>query len=909
MAVVASSDLNQRTNLPLQLTSFVGRRAEIDEVKGLLSEARLVTLTGAGGIGKTRLALEVAGQLLGDYEDGVWLAEFAALTDPGLVPQAVLSALGFMAQTGLPPTESLISLLAGRDLLCVLDNCEHLIEAVAHLTDVLLRHCPSLRVLATSRDVLGVGGEVIWRVPSLATPDAQRPHSLDELRDCDTVQLLLQRARAARPGFELNDDNARSVVRICQRVDGIPLAIELVAACTRGMSVTAIDERIADRFNLVTGGSRVSMPRQRTLQATFNWSHEALNEEEKRVFRRLSVFAGGFTVDAVDAICAGEAEGTGESSLDALTSLVDKSLVVMHEGAHEPERYRFLEPIRQYAHDQLSEAAEADEVQRRHARFFVDLGEDTYRELRGARQPIWMARAGDEMDNFRACFGWALSRDPRAALQLSVALGRYWRTNSPVEGREWVQKALELSRAHDELRARALREAATYARHRGYMDEARALGREGLELAKQLRSELDIGEALTVLATIDATDLTEGWVARTLPLFDQAEAHVRGANDPEALSVTLNNYGGALYRCGDLVAARPKIEEALALARDLNDPLMVAYSIDSLADLEFASGETAKAEGYWNQELELARQLGSRANAAYSLSGLAQVAAAHQPDRSLKLLGAASSLMKLAGMIVDENATLTAEAKSRSQALLGADVSDALWREGVRMSLHEAVRFALGEGATPDSVVPETKQVSVAAKISNQNAFVREGEFWSLSYAGVVARLRDSKGLRDIAQLLAAPGREVAAVDLASGELVEIVRRAPTVGELGLGVEGSVGEALDGEARAQYRARLSDLEEEISEAQANNDPERASRAREEREFLLAELGAAVGLGGRARRVLDPAERARKAVTGRIRDAISHIETAHPDLGRHLRRSVRTGSFCVYDPTERTPWQL
>jgi predicted ATPase len=900
------SDLGERTNLPLQLTSFVGREAQISGVTGLLSEARLVTLTGAGGIGKTRLALEVARQLLGDYEDGVWLVELAGLTDPELMPQAVLSGLGFMAQPGLPPRESLINLLAGRDLLCVLDNCEHVIEAAAQLADSLLRHCPGLRILATSRDVLGVGGEVTWRVPSMPTPKLQRSHTLEELRGYETVQLLVQRARAARPGFELNDENAPSVVRICQRLDGIPLAIELIAARTRGMSVTAIEERIANRFNLVTGGSRVSMARQRTLQATFEWSHDLLSEDEKRVFRRLSVFAGGFTLDAVDAVCsADEAESTDESSLDTLTNLIDKSLVISDEGAHEAGRYRLLEPIRQYAHDRLSEAQESEVARRLHARFYLGRGGDAYRELQGGHQPVWMARVEDELDNFRASFGWALSHDPQAALQLAIALERFWIRTSPAEGSEWLHKGLAVYRARDELRAHALYDAAFWAWYRGYLDEAAQLARECLELAEEMGSEKYIGWALGALAVVDSA--TEGPVARTLSLFEQAEQRVRESDDPEVLARLLNNYGCTLYEGGDLIAARPKIEEALNLARDRNDIWQIAFFVDSLADIEFASGDTAKAEEHWYQELELARQLGSAPNAAYSMQGLARLAAAQQPERSLRLLGAASSLLKLAGIAADENWNFIADTQGKSQAVLGEEVSDALWREGQRMSLQEAVRFALGEAA-PADLATKASTPATAADADRRNTFVREGEFWSLTYEGVVVRLKDSKGLRDIARLLGMPGREVAAVDFAGGELVDIARRVATVGELGLGAEGDVGEALDAEARAQYRSRLGDLEDEISQADANNDPELASRAREEREFLLIELGAAVGLGGRPRRVLDPAERARKAVTGRIRDAISHIEAAHPQLGRHLRRSVRTGSFCVYDPSEPTDWR-
>lgn len=910
-AVRNPADLGGRTNLPIQLTSFVGRGAEIKQVNGLLAEARLVTLMGAGGIGKTRLALEVARALLGDYDDGVWLVELAGLADPELLPQAVLSALGFVPQPALPPTESLIILLAGRNLLCVLDNCEHLVEASAQLVDSLLRHCPGMRVLATSRVVLGVEGEVTWRVPSMPTPDAKSSHSLDDLRGCETVQLLVQRARAARPGFELNDDNASSVVQICQRVDGIPLAIELVAARARGMSVIAIDERIADRFNLLRGGSRLSIPRQRTLQATFDWSHDLLSEEEKRVFRRLSVFAGGFTIDGVDAVCsAAESEGIYGSSLDTLTSLVDKSLVISHEGSRGVGRYRLLEPLRQYAHDRLSEAMEVTAVRRAHARFFLALGDDVFRELRGAHQAAWAACVMDELENFRACFDWVLNNDPPAALRLGVSLDRYWIANGPGEGREWLYRALDVCDTRDELRAHALYDAAFWARSSGDFDEARHLGHDCLELAHELGSTLNVGLALSVLAVVECTERAEGWLARSLPLFDEAELHVRRAGDSEALTRLLNNYGCGLIVAGDLAGARAKIEEALALARDLDDAWATPAVLDSLAAIELESGEPSDAEAHWRMALELTRALGLRHATAGALTGLASLAMAdRRPERYLRLLGAVSSLQKVAGIIDAEITPVIDDARRTSRALLDPKVSDALWREGVAMSMTEAVRFALDETAEPERDTPTAIPPTAIAESVGPSTFIKEGEFWSLRYHGVVVRLKDSKGLRDLAQLLGMPGREVAAVELASRKLTGSPSRLATVGELGLGVEGDTGEALDREARAQYRARLADLEDEISEADANNDPERASRAREEREFLLTELGAAVGLGGRSRRTIDPAERARKAVTWRIRDAISHIEAAHADLGRHLRRSVRTGSFCVYDPPEPTGWHL
>ena len=866
---------------------------------------------GAGGIGKTRLALEVASQLVSAFADGVWLVELAGLMDPALVPQAVLASLGFMGEPGRTPTEALTSFLGPRDAVCVLDSCEHLVEAVARLTGSLLTSCPRLRILATSREVLGVGGEVTFPVPSMTTPEVDRVSSLDHLLGYETVRLFGERAEAARPGFRVMDDNAHSVAQICRRLDGIPLAIELAAARTRSMSVAAIEERISHELKLLTGGSRLSMPRQQTLQATFDWSHSLLNDEEKRIFRRLSVFVGGFRLEAAEALCGVDmTDGADGSVVDGVSSLVDKSLVISQEVVGQPGRYRLLGPLRQYAYERLSEANEADDALRGHARYFLALGDEVGRELLGPRQIAWMARVEEELDNFRASFGWALSHDPAGALRIAVALHRYWDENSPTEGGDWVERALEVYTPRDELRARALYDASGWARYRGYLDEARKLGQESLELGVELANERCIGEALGVLAVLEDMDRGEEWLAHSLSLFQQAETHLRTSNDSAPLSRLLNNYGFTLFAGRQLDAARSKIEEALTLARARGDTWMLCPTLESLACVEFESGEVDAAGGHWRQALDLAGELRSRYTAASALVGIARLEMLEErPERFLRLFGAASSLLKLAGVVDADLSQIIDEAQRTSRAIIGNASSDALFREGASMSFVQAIRFGLDDPVEDAVSAPTTPASESRVSFGSQNAFVREGEFWSLTYGGVVARLRDSKGLRDIARLLAVPGRETAAVDLAAGELVDIVRPVATVGGIGLGVEGDIGEALDTEARAQYRTRISDLEEEINESEAINDPVRASRAREEREFILAELGAAVGLGGRVRRVLDPAERARKAVTGRIRDAISHIEAQHPQLGRHLRRSVRTGSFCVYDPPEPTAWRL
>jgi non-specific serine/threonine protein kinase len=899
-------------NLPLVLTSFVGRVPEIDAVKALISEARLVTVTGAGGIGKTRLALEVARQSADAHAGGVWLVELAALTNPALVPQIALRSLGLRPQPGRTPVESLIGMLGHADeTLLVVDNCEHIVEACAQLADTLLRSCPNLRLLATSREVLGVDGEITWRVPSMTTPDLQHAATPEDLQTFESVQLFAQRAGAARPGFHLDQGNASRVARICQRLDGIPLAIELAAARTRSMSVTAIDEHLDDCFHLLTGGSRMSLPRQRTLQATLDWSHDLLDGDEKRLFRRLSVFRGGFTLEAAEAVCEeSEGDSAGAVVLDNLSSLVDRSLVIADERPDQSERYRLLETIRHYGSDRLSEAGEREPVERRHAHFHLAFADEASRELRGPRQSHWIARVEDEFDNLRACREWAMRHEPTSALRLAVALHAYWRDRNSTEGGDWVTQALEATSERDELRAAGLREASWWATLQNHVDDGRRYAGECLILAKDLGSSLHTGKALHALGLAECFDESEGHLARGIALFEQAERLLRAANDEETLAFMLNDCGLMMHFAGDSAVGQPKVEEAVALARRFGDQSRLAAFVESLATIEFETGDVAGARAHWQECLALSGEIRSVFTAPEALEGLARIALIEsQPERCLRLLAAADELRTRAGLVPQPDAKQgVADTQDAARRLLDADAAETAWREGAGMSLTAAVRYGLGEPLQPEPVATPGEPTPATAEAPSQNMFVQEGEFWTLGFAGRVVRLKNRKGLQDIARLLATPGTETAAIDLAHPPMAEVPGREPMVAEAGLGIEGGAGPVLDAEARRQYRARLLELEDEVVEAEAANDLERASRAREEREFLVAELGAAVGLGGRDRRQLDPVERARKAVTWRVRDAINRIDSAHPDLGRHLRHSVRTGTFCAYDPPEITAWE-
>ena len=388
-------------NLPYPRSSFVGRESELRNLKRDLAMTRLLTLTGAGGCGKTRLALEAARGLVGVYPDGVWLVELASLSEGALVAQAVATALGVQEQPESPLTDTLAEFLRAKRALLVLDNCEHLVDAVARLVDILLNSSLHLKVLATSRESLNVEGELNWLVPSLSAPTSGRPQTVEELAGYDSVRLFVERARHRNPAFALTPENTHAVARICGRLEGVPLAIELAAARV-GLSVEQIATRLDDSLGLLTTGSRTASPRQRTLRGTLDWSHELLSEHERRLFGRLSVFAGGWTLEAVEEVGAEGETGRGDV-LDSLSGLVAKSLVVAEAQDGGGARYRMLEPIRQYAREKLlEESGEAEEVGRRHAAFFLALSVEAEARLRGAEDVEWLERLEAEHGNLRA---------------------------------------------------------------------------------------------------------------------------------------------------------------------------------------------------------------------------------------------------------------------------------------------------------------------------------------------------------------------------------------------------------------------------------------------------------------------------------------------------------------------------
>jgi len=451
-------------NLPYQLTSFIGREQEIAQLEELVTANRLVTLTGAGGAGKTRLAIEVASRLIDAFADGVWLVELAALSDPRLVPQAVAKALEVKEQPARPVIETLSDYLASKKLLLVLDNVEHLLEACVHLVDEIVRRSPDITVLVTSRERLGMTGELTYRVPSLTVPRTSETVTPETVSRYEGVRLFVERAKLTRPDFDLTAENASCVASICARLDGMPLAIELAAPRLRSMSVEELSQRLDQRFALLTDGSRTALPRHRTLRSMLDWSHDLLTEREQAMLRRVAVFAGGWTLASAEQVCAGD--GIDASDVcEQLTSLVDKSLAVTDERAG-ATRYRMLETVRQYALDRLRESGEEAQWRGSHLACFVALGSEFNKEVMGTKQQAWLARIASEHDNLRAALAWSAESSPIEGLRLAQGLSAFWRIRGFLaEGREWFARLLDVVPIdlRTRLRARGLYAAALFA--------------------------------------------------------------------------------------------------------------------------------------------------------------------------------------------------------------------------------------------------------------------------------------------------------------------------------------------------------------------------------------------------------------------------------------------------------------
>jgi predicted ATPase/DNA-binding CsgD family transcriptional regulator len=724
----------------VQASSFVGRERELDELEGMLASGRLLTLTGPGGSGKTRLALQTAANLTEDFEDGVCFVELAPLSVPELVAEGAARALG-LRPAGLSPTEALLDYLAPRETLLLLDNCEHLIEACAGLVDVLLRSCPGLKILATSREALSVPGERTWLVPSLSLPGAREEMVPEQLVRHGSIRLFVERAEAVAPGFTLNARNAPAVARICQRLDGIPLAIELAAVRVRVLSASQIAARLDDRFLLLTGGSRVALPRQRTLLATMDWSHELLSERERMLFRQISVFANGFTLEAAEAVCAGDGVEHGEI-LDLLCRLVDKSLVLVGRRGGDGARYRMLETVGQYASEKLQGSGERESVRSRHADFFLWLAERAEPALSGPDQGEWMERLDAEVGNLRAAMAWFRETgDPEADLRLASALLEFCHARGHYEmGRTWLEDALSKGDDPTPLRARALAGAGILAflqcdygraeehleqslslyedladrrgvaevkdvlggvaRERGDYERARKIHEESLALWRELGDEPGIADSLYYLGLVAWLN---GQNERAGELSARALQMTRASGDPVGILSSLINLGSVALYEGDYEQAERMLDESLALSREGGYREGVGWALNQLGVVAYHRGDLQRSELLLKESLAVHKDLGDMGRVASVLEALAETAGAlKRYELSARLFGAADAIREKIGAPLPPCERAEHDRASASvRARIGDEEFSRVRAEGRAMTPEEAFSRALEPGAPP----------------------------------------------------------------------------------------------------------------------------------------------------------------------------------------------------------------
>ncbi len=737
-------------NLPAQLTSFIGRQSELAEIKKLIDTNRMVTLTGSGGAGKTRLALQAGAECLGQFSNGVWFVELGPVTDTALVPQTLLAVFNLREDAQRAPVRVLHEYLRPKNLLLILDNCEHLIEVCAQVSESLLHLCPKLKILATSREALGIAGEMPYAVPSLEMPDPNDLPPLEELMEVGSIRLFVERAATANSHFALTEDNAAFIAQTCSRLDGIPLAIELAAARVKVLTPEQIAARLDDRFHLLTGGSRTALPRQQTLRAMIDWSYSLLTEQEKTLFRRLAVFIGGWTLEAAEAVCA-DVEQDGilpHDILDLLTRLVDKSLVTTEEVMGQT-RYHRLETIRQYSREKFFETQEVESIRSWHLNFFVRFAEQVDENLKGRDQVLWQNLMSAEQDNLRAALEWGLNKNPDAALRIVGAANLFWTAGGySAEGFRWTQKALEQTEnipvpqgASKEqrlvARARALRGLTRLYLSLGDNANAKRVAEESVALYRQstdrrglsfalvvlayplefmgararaeevlqesyaiARAEGDVYvtcRSLNILARVIADlyhdhNLSQGYVEESYRLAREAGLRSQEAQASEILGFIATNRE-------DFDAARSHFKESARVYEEIGAAFNIVLEKSNLAHLERQTGHLASALEYYRETILAFRDMGQTGAVAHQLECFGFIAVAqNQNEHALQLFAAANALREKAGtpMRPEEKAYFDEQLRSLHKKMESPTL-EWIWAKGHALSLDNAITLAVEE--------------------------------------------------------------------------------------------------------------------------------------------------------------------------------------------------------------------
>jgi predicted ATPase/class 3 adenylate cyclase len=726
-------------NLPIQITTFIGREHELQQARERLQACRLLTLIGPGGTGKTRLSLQVAAETLHLFPDGVWVAELAPITDPSLVERTVASVFGLREQMGMPLHELLLDYLRDKELLLVIDNCEHLVESCAQLIEQLLHACAKLKIIASSREALGIAGETVYRVPSLTLPEGS-DDSPASLAASESVQLFVERASAANPSFSLNESNASAIAQICRRLDGIPLALELAAARLTVFSAEQVAARLDDRFRLLTGGSRTALPRQQTLRALIDWSYDLLSEPERSLFRRFSVFAGGCTYEAIEKVCH------QLDVLDLLSQLVNKSLVAVEGEGREP-RYRLLETVRQYARDKLLEMGEAEQARDAHFDFFIRFVDMAGEKLGTAEALEWVRRLDAEHDNIRAAIEWGMEKHLPETLRIVPLLARFWiRRGHEEEGRRIVaalveragrlpvpegeagnkwqalvggvwnsgamlaysqgdngrgiplaQQAVALARESGDTRllsqALAFQGAATV--FLGRFEEAEPLLEQALEAGRATGDRTLTGMPLGMLGQALAIKEPASSVAQRH--ISEGAALVAEGGDRWITAMSLLSLAMGSSIRGDYSDARLRFAALAPLFQELGDRHRLNMVNSELAHIERREGQFDKAEAAYRGTILQWKRLGHRAAVAHQLESFAFVAQAREDRfKAARLYGAAEALRERIGIAMTpmEQSEYDVEIARLRAAMAEKDFADA-WKDGRAMTLEQAVALAL----------------------------------------------------------------------------------------------------------------------------------------------------------------------------------------------------------------------
>lgn len=725
--------------LPIPPTALLGRERDVESVIHLLGweGRRLVTLTGPGGVGKTRLALQVAATMAPNFADGAVFVQLAAITDPLMVFPLLSTTLGVREQAGQSSGGNLATYLEDREILLLLDNFEQVVRVAPVLAE-LLASCPRVKALVTSRVPLHLAGEQAMEVGSLPVPPLDGTYSPQDVRDYPSVALFLERARSIEPEFIITPDNSAAIVEICRRVDGLPLAIELAAARLKVLSPRALLNRLDHRLRVLTGGARDMAERQQTMRNTIAWSYGLLDSNEQSVFRRLSVFSGGCSLEAAEMVCAGE--DVQIDVFEILTSLVDKSLLlVRHEGTDDP-RFHMLETIREFAREQLDAGGEAESGPLRHAQHFLTLAEQAEPELRGKDQAIWLTRLDREHDNLRAALRWSRdSGEIDSGLRLAGALWWFWYTHGYLsEGQRWLEQLLALDTARNQSigrlpRAKALRGAGVLATEQGDYARATMLTEESLELFRQLGDLHAEATVLNILANIAkfqpnyvrATTLyrdaltvfrqlgdrrsisvilnnlgtlakEQGNYREALALYEESLAMKRDLGDKRGIAIVLSNIGTMAHAQGDYQRAVAAGKESVAVLRDLGDKDLAA-ALDTLARAVLARGDYSQAVSLYSEGLTVSHGAGEKQIVAFCLEGLGRAAGMRgDNDRSARLLGAGSALREaINAPLSPAEQAIDVEYLDTARHIMGESSFARAWNEGTAMTVEDAVAYAL----------------------------------------------------------------------------------------------------------------------------------------------------------------------------------------------------------------------